>query len=239
MLDEWARRETIRYHERLYGERELFAPGSWLASPARFILGALEVIQPAGKTTVLDLGCGVGRHAIPIAKQFGPSATVHCVDLLASAVGRLREYAMRYGVADQITSEVCDLENLVLAHAAYDAVVCCSCLEHMSSTRAVRVLLENAVRATRPGGVHALMVGVGHSRVAIDSGEPLQTGFELSVDRSEFDALLRQVYSGWEFRLTSKTWDVEETFAGAQTRLKSLCMMVCARSPGVAAGVSP
>jgi|APSaa5957512622_1039677.scaffolds.fasta_scaffold76506_2 tellurite methyltransferase len=55
------RQETLRYHREFYRDVELFAPGSWLAGPARYILESIRFTS-GEDLRVLDLGAGVGRH---------------------------------------------------------------------------------------------------------------------------------------------------------------------------------
>jgi methylase of polypeptide subunit release factors len=52
---------------------------------------------------VLDLGCGAGRNAIPLAIRLkGSGSKVVEVDLLDEAINKLRDDAKEYGVSEMI-----------------------------------------------------------------------------------------------------------------------------------------
>jgi ubiquinone/menaquinone biosynthesis C-methylase UbiE len=50
--------------------------------------------------SVLDLGCGPGRLAVPVAQQVGPQGQVVAVDVQAGMLQRAEEKARRAGVAN-------------------------------------------------------------------------------------------------------------------------------------------
>ena len=148
-----ARRETIRCHEELYRTHRLFEPGSWLHAPAAVVIRALERFE-LHALRVLDLGCGVGRHAIPIARRIGPhGGHVTCVASLPAAIDGLLRYAGEHGMLAHVSALVADIEALELPDDASDLVIACSCLEHVSSTAALDSVLAAMRRATRTGGM--------------------------------------------------------------------------------------
>lgn len=101
---EQIRRSEKEYHERCYERNGLFEPGSWLHKPVKTVTEGLQALyakDESKKIRVLDLGCGVGRNAMPIAEALHArgGGTVVCVDLLESALDKLRGYAAERSVS--------------------------------------------------------------------------------------------------------------------------------------------
>jgi ubiquinone/menaquinone biosynthesis C-methylase UbiE len=67
----------------------------------------------------LDVACGIGRHAVPLA---GDGVEVHGVDISPEYVQRARERAAEAGVADRTTFEVGDMRELGGVGDEYDLV---------------------------------------------------------------------------------------------------------------------
>lgn len=62
------REEERKYHESFYSSSKLFEEGTWLHKPVEVVVNWIEKVDKHDPMTVLDLGCGVGRNAIPIAQ---------------------------------------------------------------------------------------------------------------------------------------------------------------------------
>jgi|GEM_PF-6085364 len=109
-----AQDESNRFHNEYYENHSLFEIDTWLERPNAKLLdiGKCLVGQPG--LHVLDLGSGVGRNAIPLAKLLGVSAVkIECVDILQLAVVKLKNNALLHGVSDAIApilSSVVDFE---------------------------------------------------------------------------------------------------------------------------------
>lgn len=151
---ERARRETIRYHEELYGTTGRGQPDGWLKKPHPLIFDALRLLSPRHPVTAYDLGAGIGRHTVPMMRLLPPGSHVHAVDLLASALSRLE------ATAPQVDSTVlhtrqADLEDFVFPTSA-DLCFAFSAIEHLRDEVAVRAVLRRIATATRAGGVVAL-----------------------------------------------------------------------------------
>jgi len=63
------RLENMRYHTEFYNSHKLFQDGSWLSSAHSALLKLSTELTAKENLLVLDLGCGVGRNAIPLAKE--------------------------------------------------------------------------------------------------------------------------------------------------------------------------
>src|SRR5659263_742190 len=99
--------------------------------------------------TILDLGCGTGRHAIELAKR---GYTVTAVDLSASQLDLAREKA----VAANVTVQFVEADARHLNYSGqFDAViiVCEGAFPLMETDEMNFELLKNAFRALRQGGV--------------------------------------------------------------------------------------
>lgn len=102
--------------------------------------------------TILDLGCGTGRHAIELAKR---GYTVTAVDLSASQLDLAREKA----VAANVTVQFVEADARHLNYSGqFDAViiVCEGEFPLMETDEMNFEILENAFRALRQGGVFIL-----------------------------------------------------------------------------------
>lgn len=98
---------------------------------------------------LLDIACGVGRHALELAQR---GYRVHGVDLSASMIEVARKRAKQLGLEERATFEVLDA-RLVPATASYDAVyaVCEGAFSLLEDDRQDRRVLEAAFGAARPG----------------------------------------------------------------------------------------
>lgn len=82
----------------------------WLASPLRRLLHdprrILAGLAAPGETAI-DFGCGPGYFTLPLAEMVGPGGRVVAVDLQGAMLERLRQRAVRAGLAERITLHPC------------------------------------------------------------------------------------------------------------------------------------
>ena len=130
------------------------APG-WNAHTAEIrdwlSLATDAMCRMAGVTTgsrVLDVAAGAGEQTLVIARLVGPSGQVLATDLSPAIVALARANVAAAGFA-QVETRVADGEDLGLAAASFDAVVCR--LGLMLFADPLRGLREMH-RALRPGG---------------------------------------------------------------------------------------
>jgi malonyl-CoA O-methyltransferase len=142
---------------------------------------------------VLDLGCGTGRHALPLAAA---GAVVTAVDFSPGMLARARA---KPG-AGRVRFVAADLRRpLPFPDAAFDLVVSGLVLEHLPDLPAV---FAEARRVLRPGGravvstIHpAMSLRGSHARFTDpDSGEIRAPG---SVDHAMGDLVLAAVRAGF------------------------------------------
>jgi ubiquinone/menaquinone biosynthesis C-methylase UbiE len=103
---------------------------------------------PAG-TTVLDVGCGVGRWSRRLARTTATFVTG--VDLAPTMVGEARRRAAREGVGDRCHFLVADLPELRL-RARFDRVLGITVLQHVVDTARFERAVERLAEHLAPGG---------------------------------------------------------------------------------------
>lgn len=194
---ERARSETVRYHGELYARVELGEPGTWLARPHPLITSSLGLVRGRGPMVAYDLGAGVGRHTIPIARSLDEGSHVVAVELLDGAIARLRTSAERAGVGPEVVPVVCDLEVFEPSDPA-GLVVVFSALEHLTSPQAVARVLARMQAVTTPGGLHVL--GVFCDRTEVSAGRERPALVELPWTAARALAALDAQYDGWHIR---------------------------------------
>jgi tellurite methyltransferase len=223
------RRETIRYHESFYAESELFAPGTWLHRPAQFVLRSLDHVHPERPIIAVDLGCGVGRHTIPIAQALPAGSHVVGVDLLPIAAESLRRNCTTFGVESVVHPVVADLDRFGLATDSVDLLVACSSLEHVTDFAALERLIADVQRATRVGGLHCVMLGT--DRRELDRrGRPRPALVEFHLDSRTGRSILDRMYVGWLWIDNSaEVLRVDEERDGERYKLETTYLKLLAR----------
>jgi len=209
----YIRGQEAVYHEACYRQHTLFAPGSWLHKPVRTVLDGLELLRDRQELRMLDLGCGIGRNAIPLAESLiGRQGVVVCVDLLELALEQLVEYSKAYGVERYVKPCLCDIDNFEIEESRYDYSVAVSALEHVESVDIFEQKLDELARGTRPGGVVCLVVGSNIREFESESGRELDPLFEVKLATDQLLRLLDQAYDGWDVKrreVIPQTFNIE------------------------------
>ena len=105
-------------------------------------------LRPLAGLRVLDVGCGGGLIAEPLARL---GARVTGLDPAAETIEAARRHAAGEGL--QIDYRAGRVEELAADAAAFDAVVCLEVIEHVPD---VAVFLQTCARLVRPGGLMLL-----------------------------------------------------------------------------------
>ncbi len=115
----------------------------WWKKPAPEVLDLIRSLSPLERPKVLDLGCGLGRHAIAFALA---GFSVTAVDASPTAIQHLNEWAKSLGLS--IETHVCDLLADTLPRETFDVVLSYNVIYHGSreqfaqATQQVRKLLK-------------------------------------------------------------------------------------------------
>lgn len=80
----------------------------------------LKLLQPLPGEHILEVGPGIGVHAIPVAQTLSPGGSLVAVDLQQAMLDDLAEEARRVG-ADTITTLSGDAQHLPCADGSFDA----------------------------------------------------------------------------------------------------------------------
>lgn len=135
--------QYARYYDLLYGDKDY-------AAEARYVAELINRHCP-NASSVLDLGCGTGRHAVELAKL---GFFVHGVDISEPMVELARQRAARSGIAmEQIAWSLGDVRSF-RGRRQFDAVLA---LFHVASYQTTNddlaQFLATAASHLRSGGV--------------------------------------------------------------------------------------
>ena len=198
------RLQSIRESERnshieLYSSEELYKEGSWLNKPIKTVTDLFPQFENHKEFRALDLGSGVGRNSIAIAKQFqNMSCRVDCVDILELAIEKLLENSKRYSVEKCIHGTVCPMEEFKIVPDTYDLILSVSALEHVDSKESFIKKLQEMRAGIKEQGVVCLVVNSEVKERNKETGEDLFPQFEVNLPTQELQGILQTIFAGWE-----------------------------------------
>lgn len=195
--------ETIREaerksHEEIYSKARLFEEGSWLQKPVKTVLDILPLFSDYKEITVLDLGCGVGRNAIPIAQFYSDKqCRVDCVDILPMAIDMLDDYSKEFKVSGKINGIKSSIDNFTVHKNEYDLVISVSSLEHVESENLLVEKLYEIKDGVKTNGVVCLVINSQVREFDKHSGEALVPQFEVNLETERMQKILADIFDGW------------------------------------------
>ncbi|MGO4344385.1 class I SAM-dependent methyltransferase [Paenibacillus sp. MCAF9] len=195
------REEEKKYHEACYDDYKLFEEGSWLHKPVLTVMNNLDLLDQSGPLSVLDLGCGVGRNSIPIAKvlqELHIQGQVVCVDLLESALLKLMSYGEQFGVHHLLKPVASDIGNFTISEKEYDYIVAVSSLEHVNTEAMLRHTLHRMTAGTKDNGINCIIINTNIRETDIRSGKSLEVLIEVNMETQSMEHLLSKAYTSWE-----------------------------------------
>ena len=192
------RKAEAASHTEAYTNYELFSTGSWLSKPVKTVLDLFPYFQNYQELRVLDLGSGVGRNAIPIAKHFNNiPCRIDCVDILELAIDKLKDNARKHDVDNSIYGIVKPIDCFPIVEESYDLILAISALEHIDSQNSfVRKLFEIRNGLHR-NGIACLILNSGVEEQVKATGEALIPQFEVNIPTEEMLNILRGIFSEW------------------------------------------
>ncbi|MHA0857230.1 class I SAM-dependent methyltransferase [Paenibacillus sp. CMAA1364] len=222
-----ARKAEANYHNELYQEHDILESGTWMSEPNQIVMNLLDQLLESKKDLhVLDLGCGAGRNTIPVATRLqGTDSQVIAIDLLGTAIAKLRENANKYDVSNIIQVEECDVEYTTINESQYDYIMACGCLEHVSSEDALLKVIERMKRGTVQGGIHCITINTAVTEVETDSGKVLEPLIELNLSTERAMTLLETAYRDWSI-LEKRTdnQSIDEEKYDVPTQFRTVCI---------------
>ncbi|EJR23399.1 MULTISPECIES: class I SAM-dependent methyltransferase [Bacillus] len=196
---DYIRQEEKKYHDLCYEQYKLFEAGSWLYKPVKTVMDLMNYFEGQNKLQVLDLGSGVGRNSIPIAQIIkNYNGTVTCVDLLDSALTKLKIYSKEHDVFEVIKTEQAEIENYHIDSNAYDYIVAVSSLEHVKSKEAFKKVLHSMKQGTKNGGINCLIINSNIQEIVLKTNEEVKALIEINLPTEEMIRLLKSIYKRWK-----------------------------------------
>ena len=163
------------YATELYREIRLETYGqdlgqtSWVTSDESAEI--IRLLEIAGTSYVLEIGCGSGRYAIHVAEKTG--CRVLGIDLNAPGVHTAKQLAAEQDLSERVRFEICDAsKRLAFTDSTFDSVFSNDVLCHIPGRQA---LLHDLFRVLKPNGrilfSDALIIGgiVSHQEIATRS----------------------------------------------------------------------
>lgn len=196
---EHIRSEEKKYHDFCYENYKLFEEGSWLYKPVQSIMQLLRLFNNKENIKVLDLGCGVGRNSIPIAKSIeDQNGLVTCVDLLDSAINKLEQYSVEHGVREVIQSVISDIESFEIQNQEYDFIVAVSSLEHVQSVEDFETVVKRMAEGTKMNGINCIIINTEVEEIDIEANAKLEALMEINLSTEEMLNKIKDIYLDWE-----------------------------------------
>lgn len=158
--------------------------------------------QEEGVRSILDLGCGRGRHALYFTKK---GFKVTAVDLSAEAIEYNKKFQKEQGV-DYLCKRA-DMMKLPFADDAFDRVFSYHVISHQDTVGVQHVLKEIA-RVLKPGGkVFLTLCAKEHYAFSQSDFPRLDENTVLKTEGAEVDVphffadkvILKKIFAGYEF----------------------------------------
>lgn len=138
--------------------------------------------QAEGARSVLDLGCGLGRHALYFARN---GFDVTAVDLSEDAVRYVKEAAEEEGL--RIICKIADMTELPFEEHSFDRVFSYHVISHQDTTGVQRVI-DEITRVLKPGGrIFLTLCSKAHFAFSEDGFPKVDENTVLKTEGAEVD----------------------------------------------------
>jgi ubiquinone/menaquinone biosynthesis C-methylase UbiE len=139
--------ETQAFYNKIAKVYDLLAEHS--EQPMREI--ALQMLAPAPGEHLLEVGFGTGHVLARLAQAVGPTGHVWGIDISENMLAQARNLLERKGLADRVSLDRGDAEDLPYPSDFLDGIFMCFTLELFDTPEIPRVLAQ-CRRVLRPGG---------------------------------------------------------------------------------------
>jgi SAM-dependent methyltransferase len=116
-------------------------------TPEAFVVETIPLLKLRGVATVLDLGCGVGRHAFTLARA---GFRVYAVDASPAAIDHVFCQAKEQGI--DISTYIGEMTHVPLENETIDYVLAWNVIYH-GDLSIVQQTLSEISRVLKPGGL--------------------------------------------------------------------------------------
>ena len=124
-------------------------------------LALRRFLEQTGGRSVLDVGCGVGRWSLRMARH---GATVTGADISPTMIGEARRRAVQMGLSGRCQFHVCDLAELNLG-AQYDLILGVTVLQHILDLPRLELVVQRLRAHLAPRGRIVLLEAAPTERV--------------------------------------------------------------------------
>ena len=192
------RESEKKSHIEMYSNQELYKAESWLKKPIKTVIDIIPLFQDYEKLRVLDLGCGIGRNCISIAKQYKDiDCIIECVDILDLAIEKLYINAEEYGVSSNIKATVQAIEDFQIENDWYDLIIAVSALEHIDTEESFIKKLKKIRDGICKNGIVCLVINSNVLEKDKRTGEEVPAQFEVNFPTKELQMMLATIFEGW------------------------------------------
>lgn len=108
-----------------------------------------QIVTPSAPQKILDAACGTGDFSIAIAKAAHIHSRITGADLSQGMLDIMREKTAREGLQKQISTILCNCENLPFEEASFDRVTIAFGIRNFEHKEAA---LKEFARVLKPGG---------------------------------------------------------------------------------------
>jgi SAM-dependent methyltransferase len=120
---------------------------AWWERPDPDVLDLIRAQSPAARPHVLDLGCGLGRHAVAFAQA---GYWVTATDVSSRAVEHVTRWARDLGL--EVTTKQCDMLDQGFPPGSFDVVVSYNVLYH-GHREQFAAAIAHVHELLKPGGI--------------------------------------------------------------------------------------
>ena len=207
-------------HTEIYSTAKLFEKGSWLAKPVKTVMDLLPMLKEKNPVTILDLGCGVGRNCIPLAKELSENnCKTDAVDILEFAIEELTVNSKNHGVHESINPIVSSIDDFVIEPDKYDLIIAVSALEHVSSEKVFQKKLHEINDGLKQGGIVCLIANSEVTEIDKSVNSRVDPQFEVNIKAEEMISLLNGAFENAELlkvSVSEQNYDIpRENFISA------------------------